>query len=403
MSIDGMLIHSILKKHARYQSLGKITLKITVLTGRYPSENNPYSHMFVHTRNVEYVKKGHRVIVLVPAKISVEYEMDGVKVILADVTTLVKYLIDSDRIMIHLLLHRFDKNIDAGVLYDAVLKEHLPTVFFIHGIETQTIWHSRREDIKWHNPRTIARWLYRDYYLIKRMIKTLNNFNKSDFPCKFVSPSKWMLNESRRHTGIDLTSKSLVIPNGIDTERFKFVDRWEKRQQLLSIRPLIYKGTSAIDLLIDVASQLSHDFNLVLYGRGNDEELIRNMADKFINKLHFQLKAEFINHQDIPNIHDNHGMYLAVTRMDSQGVSMCEAMASGLPTISFDTCAIPEFIEHNNTGLLAEANNVEQFSNHINELVENRKLFDKLTINARKAMEAIDVTKTTSQELEMKI
>jgi len=374
-------------------------LQITVLTGRYPSENSPYSHMFVHTRNVEYVAKGHQVTVLVPSTVSSEYEIDGVKVILANVFTLGKYLHNADRLMIHLLLHRVDKDMDAGYLYDIIIKDRLPTVFFIHGVESQTIWNSRREDIKWHNPWTIARWLYRDCYLIKKMIKTLRQFNQAGFPCKFVTPSKWMLDESMRHTGIDLTEKSLVIPNGIDTQHFKFDDHWKNRHQLLSIRPLFYRGKYAVDLLLEAASKQSNDFSLSLYGRGDDEKLIREVANNTIKSLNFNLKPEFINHQDIPGIHSKHGVYLAVTRMDAQGVSMCEAMASGLPTISFDTCAISEFIEHNKTGLLADSYNTEQFSEHINELIENRDLFDLIATNARSAMEAIDVRKTTSLEL----
>jgi len=378
-------------------------LNIVVLTGRYPSLDSPYSHMFVHTRNVEYVAKGHKVTVLVPEKKASEYEIDGVNVILADVQTLAKYLETADRVMIHLLMHRFEKQVDAGYLYEHVLRERLPTLFFIHGVESQTIWHSRRDDIKWHNPKTIARWLYRDCYLIKRMISTLKKFNEPNFPCKFVTPSKWMLEESIRHTGIDLSAKSLVIPNGIDIEHFKFEDHWGNRHNLLSIRPLIYRGKYAVDLLLETAAKLDNKFFLSLYGKGEDEKTILDVAGKTIKSLSFILEAQFINQRDIPTIHAEHGIYLAVTRMDAQGVSMCEAMASGMPTLSFDTCAIPEFIQHNETGLLAQSYNVEQFSSHINELVENRHLFDSLARNARKAMEAIDVNITTQQELDAKL
>lgn len=374
-------------------------MQITVLTGRYPSKDSPYSHMFAHTRNVEYVAKGHQVTVLVPAKESSEYEIDGVRVILANVFTLSKKLKDADRLMIHLLLHRIDKETDGGYLYDFIIKERLPTVFFIHGVESQTIWNSRREDIKWHNPKTVARWLYRDCYLIKRMVKTLKEFNEPSFPCKFVTPSSWMLNESIRHTGVELNAKALIIPNGIDTEHFKFEDHWQNRHKLLSIRPLIYRGKYAVDLLLDAASNQSSEFSLSLYGKGQDEKLISDVAEKSIKQLQFNFKPKFINHHDIPTIHTNHGIYLAVTRMDAQGVSMCEAMASGLPTISFDTCAIPEFIEHKKTGLLACSYDVNQFCEHINELVENRDLFDFVAKNARLAMEAIDIRKTTSLEL----
>jgi glycosyltransferase involved in cell wall biosynthesis len=208
-----------------------------------------------------------------------------------------------------------------------------------------------------------------------------------------------MLAESIRHTGVDLSAKSLVIPNGIDTGHFEFADRWQQRDKLLSIRPLIYRGKYAIDLLLAAGAKQPESVSLSLYGRGPDQQLIAQQAKAMLDTLQFNLNAEFINHQDIPGIHCAHGIYLAVTRMDAQGVSMCEAMASGLPTLSFDTCAIAEFIHHNETGLLADAYDVAQFSGFIDELRENRHLFDTLAVNGRAAMEAIDISKTTRREL----
>jgi glycosyltransferase involved in cell wall biosynthesis len=382
-------------------------VKISVLTGRYPSKTSPYSHMFVHTRNKEYLAQGHEVVVLVPSNKPEQYVIEGVKVVLGDVFSLAKYLADTDRVMIHLLLHRLDKATDAGYLYDIVLKERLPTLFFIHGVESQTIWHSRREDIKWKDPKSIARWLYRDYYLLQRMIKTLASFNEESFPCRFVTPSKWMLEESMRHNKLDLTQKSLVIPNGIDTEHFKFEDRWANRFDLLSMRPLVYSGKYAVDLLLESASKVKLPKSLTQYGHVNgarsNEAKIRQVASEILTDIDYTLHANFVNYQDIPKIHKEYGLYMAVTRMDAQGVSMCEAMASGLPTVSFNTCAIPEFIEHRKTGLLAQKYCTSEFASYVDELVEDRQLFDAIASNARAAMEAIDVRKTTNLEVNTKL
>lgn len=378
-------------------------MRIIVMTSRYPSKDSPYSHMFVHTRNKEYLSQGHQILVLVPAKKHEHYQIEGVKVVLDNVESLSRHLANADRVMIHLLYHRFDRETDADTLYKRVLAERLPTMFFLHGVETQTIWNSRREDINWTSPATIARWLYRDFYLIKRMRQTLIMFSEDAVPCKFITPSKWMLKEAVRHTKVKLDHKSLVIPNGIDTEHFKFKQQWQHREQLLSIRPLAYRGKYAVDLLLEVMSLRKENESLTLYGKGEDEALINEVANASIHSAHFQLNAEFLNHFEIPAIHANHGVYLAVTRMDAQGVSMCEAMASGLPTISFNTCAIPEFIKHQNTGFLAEAYDTTQFSNYIDELVENRRLFESVAENARAAMEEIDIRKTTALELDEKL
>ncbi len=50
----------------------------------------------------------------------------------------------------------------------------------------------------------------------------------------------------------------------------------------------------------------------------------------------------------------NYGVFLSPTRMDAQGVMMCEVMASGLLTISSDNTAIPEFIVDEQNGILID-------------------------------------------------
>lgn len=378
-------------------------MNLVILTGRYPSKSSPYSHMFVHTRSKQYVAQGHSVTVLVPSESSQSYNIDGVTVILGPVNELVKFLLGADRIMIHLLLHRFSKTIDAGVLYRFILDNKIPTLFFIHGVEAQTIWSDRRDDISWRSPKSIARWLYRDYYLIKRMINTLAEFVESDIPVKFITPSKWMLNEAIKNTGVDLSKKSLVIANGIDTTNFSFTDRWADRDKLLSIRPLTYRGKYAVDLVLETAKRMPPNIQTDLYGMGPDEEKIKDIAKSLNITDRFTLNSRFLQPIEIPKVHQKAGIYLGVTRMDAQGVSMCEAMSSGLPTVSFSTCAIPEFIEHNETGLMAKPYDMDEYSALVSELVENRSLFEKLAINAHKSMVEIDIVKTSTQELTAKL
>lgn len=376
-------------------------MKIVVATGRYPSKGSPYSHMFVHTRNKHYVKQGHEVIVIVPSIKETIYSIDGVKVICGPVNKLMGYLLKAERVMIHLLLHRLNKNLDGGVLYNAILREKIPTLFFIHGVETQTIWGSRRDDIQWKSPKSIARWLYRDLYLINKMKKTLSLFLKDSMPAKFVTPSNWMLKEAESHIGLNLAAKAEVIPNGIDTKHFKFTDRWEERYKLLSIRPLYYKGKYALDLLLDSSESFDQNAKVSIYGKGPDEEYIKHKAADL--KCDISLNTVFLDSMEIPHVHSEHGLYLAVTRMDAQGVSMCEAMASGLPVVSFDTCAIPEFIKHGETGLLASAYNEQEYAQLVNKLLKDRELFTRIAKAARADLEKIDIDITTRIETTIKL
>ena len=378
-------------------------MNLVVLTGRYPSQNSPYSHMFVHTRSKQYLAQGHTVTTLVPSEKEESYVIDGVNVILGPVDTLIKHLSSADRIMIHLLLHRFNDAIDASLLYRFILDHKLPTLFFIHGVEVQTIWNDRRDDISWLAPRSIARWLYRDCYLIRKMRNTLAEFVESDIPAKFITPSDWMLQEAINNTGVDLRKKSLVIANGIDTSNFTFTERWADREKLLSIRPLNYRGKYAVDLVLETAQRMPNNIQTALYGMGPDEGKIKSLIIEQGLSERLTLHSRFLQPIEIPKVHQNAGIYLGVTRMDAQGVSMCEAMSSGLPTVSFSTCAIPEFIEHNKTGLLAKPYDMQEYSSLVSELIDNRELFENIAWNAHQSMVDIDITKTSEQELTAKL
>jgi len=374
-------------------------MKIAVLSSRYPTTDNPYSHMFVHTRNKEYVMKGHQVTVLVPSTKPEQYEIDGVVVIKGSVQSFLPLLDETEGVMIHLLFHRFNRETDASVLYDYIQTHNIPCLFYIHGVECQKIWRSRRDDIKLTAPMSIARFIYRDFYLINKMRKTLKRFCIENSRSAFVTPSQWMSKESVASTDVDTSAKTVIIPNGIDTERFKYREQWENRHKLLSIRPLYAKGKYANDLLIEASRHLENSqITVNLFGDGPEKDIIREQVAKLNN---FNLNVGFLQPSDIANIHQNFGMYGAVTRMDAQGVSMCEAMASGLPVISFNTCAIPEFIEHGVTGMLASCYNVNEFVDYCRDISTDKNKYISIAESARNFIEAIDIKSTTEKELKL--
>jgi glycosyltransferase involved in cell wall biosynthesis len=78
---------------------------------------------------------------------------------------------------------------------------------------------------------------------------------------------------------------------------------------------------------------------------------------------------------------------------------MCEAMASGLPVVSFDVCAIPEFIAHNRTGLLAPPYDLQVFREHVIRLATDQVTFRSIAESARAEMEMIDIERTTANGL----
>src|SRR5690606_14305978 len=91
------------------------------------------------------------------------------------------------------------------------------------------------------------------------------------------------------------------------------------------------------------------------------------------------------------------GVFLVPTRMDAQGVSMCEAMASGLLIVSSNNTAIPEFVDNFNNGIIG--NDLKELAENLVNVVENEAQYKKITSTGRFSMENIDMEITLKKEL----
>ena len=60
-----------------------------------------------------------------------------------------------------------------------------------------------------------------------------------------------------------------------------------------------------------------------------------------------------------------------------------EAMACGTPAVAFNVGGIPDLIDHEQNGYLAEYCNADDFAKGIKWVLENKERYQSLSINAR--------------------
>src|SRR5699024_11554196 len=126
--------------------------------------------------------------------------------------------------------------------------------------------------------------------------------------------------------------------------------------KILSIRPFASKkyandqSVKSIQALSKASffDQLEFHF----YGDGVLFDSVLEPIKKFENVF---INRGFLLQDEISNLQDAFGIFLCPTRLDSQGVSMCEAMSSGLVHISSNKTAIPEYVTHHLICLLARS------------------------------------------------
>jgi glycosyltransferase involved in cell wall biosynthesis len=378
-------------------------LSIAIVSSRYPSANAPYNHMFVHTRSRQYLTMGVAVRVFVPARVEAGWVIDGVQVSCMPASAIAEAVTggDFDAVFFHLLHHSVNRKLDGGVVYDRVFAIDMPCLLFIHGIDVQKIATSRAADIRFPQPKSVARFLYRDFWVFARMKRTMHRLLQQTRNARLVCVSDWIRREAETSMGVVMGARVAIIPNGIDTRLFRYRDHWAHRHKLLTIRPLLLKGVSALDLAIETMALLRDpSLTLTIYGQGPEKQQILKYVDALKLSGRVDLQNTFLAHRLIPQIHDQFGIYYATTRMDTQGVSMCEAMSSGLPVVSFATCAIPEFVENGHNGFLITDFDLSQAAAIFDELLSSADTYRRIAENGRASAEKIDVALTCRREIE---
>ena len=78
---------------------------------------------------------------------------------------------------------------------------------------------------------------------------------------------------------------------------------------------------------------------------------------------------------------------------------MCEAMASGLVPIASDNTAIPEYVDHNLSGILTD-NSASQIADALEELLLNPERFQQMSEQAaKKVREKCNIENISKKEL----
>lgn len=367
-------------------------MKVLVITSRYPSQNNPYNHMFVHMRCVEMIRQGVDLEVFVPSNQNKNYVFEGVKVRMLPSKEIVKNLSVDKILYLHLLNIYPLSNANGWVIYKYILKHNLPFAMYVHGNEVQK-FSSRMFDFSL-NIDTFLKWFKKDLLVIPKMKRFLSE-TKGRSNSAYVFPSLWMKKELESNLKLRL-KKYHIIPNGIDTDLFKFHYGFNKRYNMLTLRPLS-SNKYAVDIAIEVVKYMPKNYTLTIYGKGKYqkkyEKQIRenNLEDRIF------IKNKFIDRSELNDVFSNYGVFLSPTRMDAQGVSMCEAMASGLLTVSNDNTAIPEFLTHGINGILGKS--PKEMADRIYKVCNDEYIYSKLTKNGRDSMEQIDIKKTVEKEI----
>lgn len=154
-----------------------------------------------------------------------------------------------------------------------------------------------------------------------------------------------------------------------------------KQKEIIFVGRLI-KEQKGLDYLLEIAQQIKDTgWKIRVVGSGADADWLyneiksKNLIDNVI--LHGPVK------ENIEDIYANASMFISTSRWEGFGLVVTEAMACGLPVISFDNSGPKEILDEGKFGVLISKYDIEEFVEQIKELIHDK---DKLEEYSEKSL-----------------
>jgi len=226
---------------------------------------------------------------------------------------------------------------------------------------------------------------------LKYMVWFYNHCNAVIVPSK--ATGEWLKE-------IGCKSDIMVLSNGVDTGLFSPKKRsaaLRKRFCSDSVPMLLHVGRmtkeKSVSVLIKAANAMKEDgieFVLIIAGKGPELDRLKRMA-KLLGVDDCVRFVGFVPDMDLQKYYASADVFITASPVETEGIVVLEAMASGLPVIGAGAGAIPEIVEDGVNGLVFNPND------HMGLLKAISKIMDKGQ-RRRMAANALRVSKTYSIE-----
>jgi len=228
-------------------------------------------------------------------------------------------------------------------------------------------------------------WQYRGY-LYARAVRRIDNF---------ISISRYTLEAFRGAYGLCPGPGDMVIPNAVSPELVNAQVIADSQPcaspRLLSVSRLAagHDEPKGIDLVIRSLPSLLRQFPDLVYvvvGDGGDRVRLEGLAAS-LGVQHAVRFLGFVSNERLEREFSGCSLFVMPSTKEGFGFVFIEAMAYGKPVVAARATAVPEVVDHGETGLLIEPGNVQQLGESISLLLRDSVLRDRMGRAARQAVE----------------
>lgn len=202
----------------------------------------------------------------------------------------------------------------------------------------------------------------------------------------------------------------LILPNGVDVDRFKpSKDKGELFRTSKGIpasnKVVLFAGRLSYEKRVDVLilafkKLLRHvpDAFLLILGDGPLKSTLINLVEKLDIKKRVLFLGR-IEHDDelIPAIYNAADVFVLPSAFETQGLSVLEAMACGKTVIATHVGGIVDLIKDKDNGILVRFNDIEELASALKNTLIDDQTRQQIGKVARKTAETYSIALTTQK------
>ena len=225
----------------------------------------------------------------------------------------------------------------------------------------------------------------------------------------WVTPTQTNARLVEKHTRLH----PLVISGGVDLNAFSASPLTCQEQQDLRLclgipcgaRVLLHVGRldpgKNVPMVIRAAAELikgdpSLDVHLLVVGDGIEKTALHQQAQKLGISLFCHFPGYIHDYDLLSGIYRTTNLFLMASTVETQGLVLLEAAASGLPIVAMEATAIPEIVIHGVNGFLVPLGDVAGMARCTGELLRDESLSKRMGLASRRIAMGHDFEKSVT-------
>ncbi len=234
----------------------------------------------------------------------------------------------------------------------------------------------------------------------------LENIYKIDY---FFSIS-FNITQDLLNLGIN-QKKIVLIPNAVEKEKFliyqNLKDDISNKLNLVTVARFA-ESKKGFDLIPEIARNLKKNninFNWSIIGFNSRKIGELPYMEEYKQNFNFfeniqNLDEEFFPHSELIKILKKNHIYINLSRVESFGISIIEALASKLPVITFDTKGGNELIKNDLNGIIVQNYEPAEMAAAIMNYYNDNQLYEKHRSNTLKSIEKFTLLSVAKKTIE---